>query len=202
MRCPRCFDDYEPGVTRCAACRLDLVPAEELTTDDGTAPVPAAAPLTDADLAERPLGRFHPVMAEQVIGLLAERGIEAVTHVHDDHTEVWIPGTWRDEVRAELVVRWEELLGELDPDDAPEVLASEGHAPGWMDAPLGGYIDRDGRLVVDAPPEDDADSRRTLGPAMIAGGAILAVSGWLVVEVPALVILGAALVLLGLLLPR
>ncbi|TVP69309.1 MAG: hypothetical protein EA340_07425 [Nitriliruptor sp.] len=202
MRCPRCFDDYESGVSRCATCRLDLVPADQLLGRDGRPPVPAPARPDPAALAEQHLGRFHPRMAEAVLALLAGRGIRATVATHDDHTEVAVPGTWRDELRAELVLGWDDLIEALDPDDAPAVLGAGGHAPGWFDAPLGGYIDRDGKLVVDAPPEDDADSRRTLGPAMIAAGAILAVSGWQVVEVPALVIIGVGLVMLGLFLPR
>ncbi|MFO7961460.1 MAG: hypothetical protein R6U94_10985 [Nitriliruptoraceae bacterium] len=141
-------------------------------------------------------------MATQVLALIEERGIDATVHAHDDHTEVAVPGTWRDDVRAELVLRWDELLAGLEPDDAPEVLAAGGRTPGWFDAPLGGHIDRDGKLVVDAPAEDDAEGGRTLGPAMIAGGAILVVSGWQVVELPALVLIGIALAVLGVFLPR
>lgn len=202
MRCPRCLDDYEPHVRRCATCHLDLVPAEQLS--DGGAPErdrPAGRPDPTAPAAQH-LGRFHPTMASQVLDLLAERGIDAEVHPHDDHIEVAVASTWRDDVRAELVLRWDELLAGLEPDDAPEVLAAGGHTPGWFDAPLGGHIDRDGRLVVDAPTEDDVDGSRTLGPAMIAGGVILAVSGWQVVELPALVLIGIGLVVLGLFLPR
>ncbi len=202
MRCPRCLDDYEPHVRRCATCHLDLVPAEQLP--DGGAPGPQLpAPRPDpAGTSAQHLGRFHPTMATQVLALIEDRGIEAAVHSHDDHTEVAVPGTWRDDVRAELVLRWDELLAGLEPDDAPEVLAAGGHTPGWYDAPLGGHIDRDGKLVVDAPIEDDADGGRTLGPALIAGGAILVVSGWQVAELPALVLIGIALVVLGVFLPR
>lgn len=202
MRCPRCLDDYEPHVHRCTACDVALVPAEQVSADqprEREFPAPRPDP---AAAAAQHLGRFHPAMATRVLVLLADRGIEAAVHQHDDHTEVAVPGTWRDDVRAELVLRWDELLAGLEADDAPAVLAAGGHAPGWFDAPLGGHIDRDGKLVVEAPAEDDADSGRTLGPAMIAGGAILAVSGWLVVELPVLVLIGIGLVVLGLFLPR
>jgi hypothetical protein len=202
MRCPRCFDDYEPGVTECASCRLELVPAEQLEGGDGTPPTPAPARPDPQAMTAQHLGRFHPTMAAAVLALLEERGIDAEVTTHDDHTELAVAGRWRDDVRAELVLRWDELLESLDPDAAPGVLATGGHAAGWFDAPLGGYIDRDGKLVVDGPTEDDTDGGRTLGPAMIAGGAILAVSGWQVVELPALVLVGIGLIVLGLFLPR
>lgn len=202
MRCPRCLDDYEPHVHRCASCGVELVPAEQV--GDEVAPeLQAETPRASATTtAAQHLGRFHPTMAARVLTLLEDRGIDAVVQRHDDHTEVAVPGRWRDDVRAELVLRWDELLAALEADDAPAVLATGGHAPGWFDAPLGGHIDRDGRLVVDAPAEDDVDGGRTLGPAMIAGGAILAVSGWLVVEQPVLVLVGIGLLVLGLFLPR
>jgi hypothetical protein len=202
MRCPRCFDDFEPHVRRCATCNLDLVSAERLPDDRAPElqhPAPRPRPVA---LAAQHLGRFHPTMATQVLALLEARGIDATVQRRDDHTEVAVPGASRDDVRAELVLRWDELLAGLEPDDAPEVLAAGGLTPGWFDAPLGGHIDRDGRLVVDAPTEDDADGSRTLGPAMIAGGAIIAVSGWQVVDLPALVLIGIGLIVLGLFLPR
>ncbi|MGM0618526.1 MAG: hypothetical protein ACQEUI_10350 [Actinomycetota bacterium] len=181
---------------------MDLVPAEQLP-DDGALEPDRPAPRPDpAGTSVQHLGRFHPTMATQVLALIEERGIEPAVHPHDDHTEVAVPGMWRNDVRAELVLRWDELLAGLEPDDAPAVLATGGHTPGWFDAPLGGHIDRDGKLVVDAPAEDDADGGRTLGPAMIAGGAILVVSGWQIVELPALVLIGIALVVIGLFLPR
>jgi hypothetical protein len=202
MRCPRCLDDYEPHVRRCATCHLDLVPAEQLPDDHAPELQDPPPRPGSAALAAQHLGRFHPTMATQVLALLEARGIDAAVQRHDDHTAVAVPGTWRDDVRAELVLRWDELLAGLEADDAPAVLAAGGHAPGWFDAPLGGHIDRDGKLVVDAPTEDDADGSRTLGPAMIAGGAIIAVSGWQVVELPTLVLIGIGLIVLGLFLPR
>jgi len=202
MRCPRCLDDYEPHVHRCATCGVELVPAGQLGDDLVPEREPRPTRPDPTTAAAQHLGRFHPTMAARVLSLLEDRGIDAAVQRHDDHTEVAIPGTWRDELRAELVLRWDELLAGLEADDAPAVLATGGHAPGWYDAPLGGHIDRDGRLVVDAPAEDDVDGGRTLGPAMIAGGAILAISGWLVVDLPALVLTGIGLLVLGLFLPR
>ncbi len=200
MRCPNCLDEYEAGVDRCATCRVALVPEDELPDD--------ATPdrLREATVPRAPhevhLGTFHPAMARQVAALLDERGIEHDRREHDDRVELRVDRQWQDDVRAELLVRWDELLADLEVEDAADVLPTGGQAPGWLDPPVGGHIDRDGRLVVEGPEEDDPDSSRTLGPVMIAGGLILAVSAWQVVEVPALVVLGVALAVLGLLLPR
>ena len=200
MRCPNCLDEYEAGVERCATCRVALVPEDELPDD--------AAPdrLREATVPQAPhevhLGTFHPAMAREVEALLDERGIDHDRRERDDAVQVRVDQRWRDDVRAELLLRWDELLADLEVDEAEDVLPTGGQAPGWLDPPVGGHIDRDGRLVVEGPAEDDTDSSRTLGPAMIAGGLILAVSAWQVVEVPALVLLGVALAIVGLLIPR
>jgi hypothetical protein len=201
MRCPSCFDEYEPHVRRCATCGNELVPDEALRGEDGSLRDAEEPVLQRLDRAMRHLGRFHPALAPHVLALLEGKGIDAAQRVTDDEVAITVPGSWRDDVRAELVLRWDELLAALDPDEAPEVLATGGHTPGWPDAPVGGAIDRDGRLVVDAP-DDEADGGRTLGPAMLIGGAILAISGWQVIESPALMIAGIAVMILGLFLPR
>jgi hypothetical protein len=201
MRCPSCFDEYEPHVRRCATCGNELVPDEALRREDGSLRDAAEPELQHLDRAMRHLGRFHPALAPHVLGLLEDKGIEAAHQAGDDTVTITVPGNWRDDVRAELVLRWDELLAKLDVDEAPDVLAGGGHTPGWPDAPLGGAIDRDGRLVVDAP-DGEADGGRTLGPAMLVGGAILALSGWQVVDSPALLVAGLAVMLLGLFLPR
>ncbi len=168
--------------------------------DDAPVPQPRAA--RNADAGPRPLGRFHPDIVQLVLDVLQDKGVDHEVRRFDDHVEVAVDGRWRDDLRAELVVRWDELLAELDADLGPEVLGSGAHAAGWFDAPLGSYIDRDGKLVVDAPPEDDADDRRTLGPTLVAGGVALAIAGWQVVDVGALIIAGVALALIGLFIPR
>lgn len=201
MRCPSCFDEYEPHVRRCATCGNELVPDEELLTEDGSLPAAAEPDHRHLDRTLRHLGSFHPAVVPHVVALLEEKGIEVAQHLGDDEVALSVPGGWRDDVRAELLLRWDELLAALDADEAPDVLAAGGHTPGWPDAPLGGAIDRDGRLVVDAP-DDEADGSRTLGPAMLVGGAILAVSGWQVVDAPALIIVGIGVMIVGLLLPR
>jgi hypothetical protein len=201
MRCPSCFDEYEPHVRRCATCGNELVPDEALRREDGSLRDPVEPELQHRDRAMRHLGRFHPALAPHVLALLEGKGIEAAQQAGDDTVTITVPGGWRDDVRAELVLRWDELLGGLDADEAPDVLAAGGHTPGWPDAPLGGAIDRDGRLVVDAP-DEETDGGRTLGPAMLVGGAILALSGWQVVDSPAVLLAGLAVMLLGLFLPR
>lgn len=201
MRCPSCFDEYEPDVVRCAACDVELVTEEELDGDAAAQPRPRPA-RPDAATGPRPLGRFHPDMVPQVLHVLREQGVEHDVRTRDDDVEVAVEAGRRDELRAELLMRWDDLLAELDADLAPEVLGSGEHAAGWLDAPRGSYIDRDGKLVVDAPPEDDADDRRTLGPTLVAGGAILALAGWQVLDVGAVIIAGVGLALLGLFIPR
>ena len=203
MRCPSCLDEYEPDVVRCVACDVDLVTQDELEEPGDTSakprPRPARAPVQEGS---RPLGRFHPDILPLVLEVLQEKGVEHDVRTRDDEVEVAVEATWRDELRAELLMRWDDLLAELDTDLAPDVLAAGDHAAGWFDAPTGSYIDRDGKLVVDAPPEDDDDDRRTLGPTLVAGGAILAIAGWQVVDVGAVIIAGVALALIGLFIPR
>ena len=201
MRCPSCLDEYEPDVVRCAACDVELVTEEELDGDAAARPRPRPA-RPDTPTGPRPLGRFHPDIVPQVLHVLREQGVEHDVRTRDDDVEVAVDASRRDELRAELLMRWDDLLAELDADLAPEVLGSGEHAAGWLDAPMGSYIDRDGKLVVDAPPEDDADDRRTLGPTLVAGGAILALAGWQVLDVGAVIIAGVGLALLGLFIPR
>ena len=201
MRCPSCLDEYEPDVVRCGSCDVELVSEEELDGDATARPRPRPA-RPDAPAGPRPLGRFHPDILPQVLRVLREQGVEHDVRTRDDDVEVAVDAGRRDELRAELLMRWDDLLAELDADLAPEVLGSGEHAAGWLDAPRGSYIDRDGKLVVDAPPEDDADDRRTLGPTLVAGGAILALAGWQVLDVGAVILAGAGLALLGLFIPR
>lgn len=201
MRCPSCFDEYEPHVRRCATCGNELVPDEALRRDDGSLVDPEEPEVQHLDQAMRHLGRFHVALAPHVLALIEDKGIEVAQHLGDDEVTITVPGTWRDDIRAELLLRWDEVLAAVDADQAPDVLAAGGHTPGWPDAPLGGAIDRDGRLVVDAP-DDEADRGRTLGPAMLVGGAILALSGWQVIDSPALLITGLGVMLLGVFLPR
>ena len=99
----------------------------------------------------------------------------------------------------EMVVM--ELCRHLDPAVAEQVRAGGGRAPGWYDAPQGGYIDRTGKLVVSAV-EDDADEARVIGPILLTTGGILGVVGWYVLESGGWLSAGLALMLLGLFTPR
>jgi len=85
-----------------------------------------------------------------------------------------------------------------------EVLASGGSAPGWYDAPRGGHVDRQGRLVVAADEEElrEEDAGRFVGPALLTVGAILLVIGWYVLDSAAVMVAGIGLATLGLFTPR
>jgi hypothetical protein len=191
MRCPSCHDEYEPHVRTCAACGVPLVPS-------GTV-LPDPTPRADARL-----GVFHPVMAANIIGLLQRRAI-----AHDEITEagrvtILVDREWRDDVRAELAVTWGDLVRRLPEEDVVEVLGAGGPNPGWYDPPRGGYVDRQGRLVVDVDDEEDAevDAARILGPALLTVGAVLVVVGWYVLGSAAVAVAGGGLALLGLFTPR
>jgi hypothetical protein len=191
MRCPSCHDEYEPHVRTCAACGVPLVPPDAV--------VPDSAPRADARL-----GVFHPVMAASITALLQRRAI-----VHDEITEagrvtILVDHEWRDDVRAELAVTWGELVRRLPEEEVVEVLGAGGPNPGWYDPPRGGYVDRQGRLVVDVDDEEDAevDAARILGPALVTVGAVLVVVGWYVLGSAAVAVAGGGLVLLGLFTPR
>lgn len=193
MHCPRCQAEYEPDVVRCADCGIDLV------TDAGT-----PAPTEVLPLAR--LGIFHPRMAAHVGEALAERGIghEVRPASTGGESEVLVDPAWRDEVRAELALRWGEFVAGLPEDEVVEVLASGGTAPGWFDPPRGGYVDRAGRLVVDPGEDEEAaqDASRIAGPALLTAGAILAISGWYVFDSTAVALAGVALLVVGLFTPR
>lgn len=186
--CPRCHDEYEPGVGRCATCDLPLVA-------DGV-PLP---PRVDALL-----GVFHPVAADPVVALLARRGIAHDVVPSGDTVEVIADRAWRDDLRAELALTWGELVGGLDPESRGILLTAGGPLPGWLDAPEGAWVDRDGRVQVDGAhgEAEEADARRTVGPVMAAIGAVLVVFGWYAGAGAGVVVAGVGLLLVGLLLPR
>lgn len=187
MRCPACHDEYEPHVTHCADCGL------ELRDGDDPGPPPPAVPDTR-------LGRFHPLAAEAVLALATDRGVAVETVTRDREVEVLVERDWRDDLRAELALTWHDVLARLPEERRDEVRARGGEHPGWSDPPRGGWVDREGRMVVDV--DDDPDQARVVGPAMAVGGGVLVVLAWYAGMGGGMVAAGLALVLLGLLLPR
>lgn len=164
MRCPVCHDEYEPDVVRCADCDVPLLA--------GDAPLPARV--------DALLGTFHPVVAERILALVAHRGIAADAVPADGRVEVIVDREWRDDLRAELVVSWADLVARLPDEERGEVVALGGPQPGWHDPPRGAWIDRQGRLQVD-PTDDEveeADASRVVGPALLAIGVVLLLFAW------------------------
>lgn len=201
MRCPQCHDEYEPDVVRCAHCDVPLLP------DD--APLP---PRVDALL-----GTFHPIIAEQLLALTVHRGIASdavpasraagddLTTV-EDRVEVIVDRDWRDDLRAELVVSWPELVRRLPEEEQATVRSLGGPQPGWYDPPRGAWIDRQGRLQVD-PTDDEVeedDARRVIGPALLALGALLLLFAWYggSNSRASAAVIGLVLIVAGLFMPR
>lgn len=200
MRCPVCHDEYEPDVVRCVDCDVPLLA--------GDVPLP---PRVDALL-----GTFHPALADRIQALVSHRGIaaEAVPAPSPgddppgarDRVEVIVDREWRDDLRAELVVSWSDLVGRLPEEDRLEVVALGGPQPGWYDPPRGAWIDRQGRLQVD-PTDDEveeADAGRVVGPALLAVGGVLLLFAWYEggSSQAIAVVLGLGLIGVGLFMPR
>jgi hypothetical protein len=184
MRCPSCQDEYEPHVRECADCGLPLVAGHE-----------APPPRPDTRL-----GTFVPTAAEAVLDLLRERQLASETVTRGDDVEVLVEREWRDDLRAELTMTWTEVVRRLPEEQALEVLARGGDQPGWVDPPRGGWVDREGRTIVDV--DDGQDEARVVGPAMAVGGGILLVLAWYAGFGLGVVAAGIGLTVVGLLLPR
>lgn len=199
MRCPRCHDDYEPEVVLCADCGLELVPEDEI---DGQAD--DATPDPSSDVVDARVGRFDPAVADRLGELLYRRGIAHTLRPHDDGIEVLVARSWRDDLRAEFVMSWDEILRSLDDDVRTAVRATGGSAPGWYDAPRGGHVDRFGRTVLgpDEQEEADTDAARVIGPMLVTVGAIAIAGGWYLLSSSAFIVTGVALVLVGVFTPR
>jgi hypothetical protein len=191
MRCPSCHDEYEDTVTTCTSCGVTLV-ANDVPLGPRVASGPPAR-----------LGTFDAVVVPAVLAVLDEHGIGHETRTTSRGVEVLVPVEWRDDLRTELTLTWSEVVRRLEEDDVLTVLALGGSAPGWTDAPRGGYVDRSGRLVV-AVDEDESedDAARVVGPALLTIGAVLVVFGWYVLDAGGVVAAGIALVLAGLVVPR
>ena len=85
-----------------------------------------------------------------------------------------------------------------------EVLAAGGSQPGWYDAPRGAWVDRAGRVQVEAADDEESerDARRVLGPSLLTIGAVLLLFGWYAGGSAFAVLAGIALILLGVFLPH
>lgn len=184
--CPRCHDTYREGVVACVDCGVELVP------DD--APLPARV--------DRLLGTFDPVVADHLTGLLAHRGIPHRLVDIEGTTEVIVDREQADELRAELSLAWGDVLAGLDAEQRAELSSSS--LRGWLDAPEGAWIDRDGRMKV-SPGRDlehAEDAGRLWGPTIAVIGGVLGLFGWYAGNSPGLALLGIVAVVVGLLLPR
>jgi hypothetical protein len=191
MRCPSCHDEYEDAVTTCGSCGVPLV-GDDVELGPSVAAGPAARG-----------GDFDAVVVPAVLAVLDEHGVEHETRTGPRGVEVLVPVAWRDDLRTELTLTWSEVVRRLGEDDVLTVLALGGSAPGWQDAPRGGYVDRAGRLVV-AVDDDEAedDAARVVGPALLTIGAVLVVLGWYVLDAAGVVAAGVVLTIAGLVVPR
>ena len=190
--CPVCRDDFEDDVRVCPVDGEVLVPRGEL-------PPP---PVDEAQL-----GLFHPAVV-----LLVQRWLRANTvpfrtvEVDDRRVEVRLPAAVRDDLRATLTLHWPDFIRALEP-EARQQLADDGATgdhPGWLDAPRGAWLDDEGRLRVEAGPDEIAteDASRTIGPALVVVGVVVLLLSWVTGFDAGPVLLGGSAVVLGLLLPR
>lgn len=189
--CPQCRDTYERDIESCADCRVPLIP-------DGQ-PLPPRV--------DRLLGTFHPIMADRVVRVLAQRQVahSIVPSPDGDRFEVVVDRDFRDDLRSELAVNWTGLVGGLEAEQMYEVLgAKASNQPGWYDPPEGAWLNRDGRLLVDGVPgeEEQIDAARMWGPSVALLGSMLGLFGWFIQRSPGLLILGLVMVVLGVLVPR
>ena len=187
--CPRCHDEYADGVTTCASCGVPLLP------DD--APLPPRV--------DRLLGVFHVLVVDRVTAILARRGIshEAVP-AGEDRMEVVVDRDHRDDLRAELAVNWDGIVASLDREDVVELVRAGAPQPGWFDAPTSAWVDREGRLQVDAGGDEEAiaEAGRLWGPTLVVIGVVIGLFGWYGQGSSILLVLGLGMAGLGLFLPR
>ena len=187
--CPLCHDEYDPGVEVCTTCDRTLVP-------DGAELPPRV---------DRVLGTFHPLAAERVVALLQRRGIAYESlPAGQDRVEVVVDRDFRDDLRAELAVNWDGIVASLDPEERSELAAARTGQPGWFDAPTSAWVDRQGRLQVDAGDGEEAmaEAGRLWGPTLMVLGVIIGLFGWYGQDSSPLLVLGLGMAALGVFLPR
>lgn len=190
--CPVCRDEFEDDVVVCPTDGVALVDRDELPPE----------PVGDAQL-----GLFHPVVVPFVgRWLVANQTRHRVVEVDDHRVELRVPADVRDDLRAALTLSWSGFVRALD-DEGRQKLVEDGPVgdhPGWHDPPSGAWLDDDGRLRVEATPEEEAarDAARTIGPGMVVAGVVVLLLAWANGLDAGPVLLGLSLVVLGLLLPR
>ena len=188
--CPSCHDQYDAhGPDRCATCDVALVP------DDAELPA----------RVDRLLGTFHVAVVDRVTAILSRRGIahEAVP-AGEDRVEVVVDREYRDDIRAELAVNWDGIVSSLDREVVVELLRAGAPQPGWFDAPTSAWVDRQGRLQVDAGDDEEAmaEAGRLWGPTLMVIGVVIGLFGWYGQDSSALLVLGLGMAALGVFLPR
>lgn len=187
--CPHCHDQYTDHTEQCARCQVPLVP------DDVELPA----------RVDRLLGVFHVAVVDRVTAILARRGIaHEVLPAGEDRVEVVVDRDFRDDLRAELAVNWDGIVHGLDREVMVEVLQAGAPQPGWFDAPTSAWVDRQGRLQVDAGHDEEAiaEAGRLWGPTLVVVGVVVGLFGWYGQGSSALLVLGMAMTALGLFLPR
>ena len=147
------------------------------------------------------LGLFHPAVAVQLGSILDDRGVPYETVTRDGDVELVVPRTRRDELRTEVSMGWPDIVAALPAEQAADVQWQGGQYPGWVDPPLGGWVDREGHLVVHLE-EDDREQARTIGPLLaVVGAAVLVLTWWADLGIGG-GFAGVGLLVFGLLLPR
>lgn len=184
--CPRCHDTYVDGVTVCSECNLGLLP------DD--APLPPRV--------DRLLGTFDPAVADRLTALLQHRSIAHRLVDTDGLTEVIVERDSADDLRAELLSSWGEVLASLDSTDRRDLPSTR--LRGWVDAPTDSWVDRDGRVRARADDDTEAvrDAQRTWGPSLLVVGALLVLYGWYGNGGEGFLVAGIMVGLVGIFLPR
>ena len=190
--CPVCRDDFEDDVRVCPVDDEVLLPRDQL-------PPPR--------VGDAQLGLFHPTVVLLVHRwLLARRTPFRTVEVDDRRVELRVPADVRDDLRAALTLHWPDVVRALEPAAREQLVAdgATGDHPGWWDAPRGAWIDDDGRLRVEASPEeqDVEDAARTFGPALVVFGVVVLLLAWVTGLDAGALLLGGSAVVLGLLLPR
>lgn len=185
--------------------------AYETDPADVTLPGPPAPSMTTtADPVDPAAPRDRSGAGARLSSPVDDRPDEAAsdaTAPDPDLTEVTIrvQPEYRDDLRSELAVNWSDIIGRLPADEMYAVLAAGGTQAGWFDGPTGAWVDRQGRIQVEAAEDELAsDADRMLGPSLAVIGAILVIFGlWAGGSSKELiVIVGAGLLATGLFLPR